>query len=469
MTGRDTHTPPTIARAIAVAALIGTAAIAVHDALAPVGAFVGFALVAATAAATSSHRRAGLASGVLVVVAAASVALVAVRAAEATVAAGVLTIASAAVGLAVGLLLTDGPTGETLERTGAAALYGAGTAGVGAGLLLATATVGGFGAVLSGATWGGGDGVVGLALRIVAAAGALVAAVFAVPPAAVTEPTHLTEHRRRRLAVAVAIGTATAGVLVLAGITTVVGWYVPPVAELLAWIAGSVVVRGLLLIVATAAVSASLLAVAVRGSWKRPGGTENYAVPLLVGSVAGVATLCGVAFAVGLSPLETLALLVGVAVLLAVGGVFTRIYGSLLAGEADDGDGTGATAAGSIVALALAAAGLVTGAGVDLTVGSRPFLEAAASLALLAMAAFVSDVGRYGRTLGREVGREGTTARPQFVRLGWSGVVAGVGLVVATVGLAVATLFAPVFSVPATAGVFVALGAVLVGSWLLFG
>ncbi|ERJ04605.1 hypothetical protein HLRTI_003419, partial [Halorhabdus tiamatea SARL4B] len=67
-----------------------------------------------------------------------------------------------------------------------------------------------------------------------------------------------------------------------------------------------------------------------------------------------------------------------------------------------------------------------------------------------------------------DVGRDGARPLPQFVRVGWSGAIVVVGFVVATIGFVAAALFAPVLSAPAMLAVVLALGAILLGSWLLF-
>ncbi|WEL18702.1 putative membrane protein [Halorhabdus sp. SVX81] len=461
----DPRIPEPIGAAVVIAAIAGVLSLGIHAPLAIPGAVLGIGLVVGMAGLTRSYWRIGLTTGLYVAIAGGSVGLVGVGVTGADPMAGVLALVAIVIGAGVGLLTVDGLTPQSVGRGGVAAMYGAVAATVWAAVVLAVETAGGVGAAVSELVWLGGTGSLGLRVSIVLAALAVAASAFAIPPAALTRPETFGRYRTIRRGAVVGLAIAT---VVLAGGASV-SRYVPGMADVVGALAGSAVVRVPLAVTIATGTALAAVGAVVREIWSRASTQPNLAVPMLAGALLGVGGFVALAVSFGVATGEMLSVLVGTALVLGVGGSFAWAYG---VERTDDARGAALSAAATIaVAIALGIGGIVTGAGVELERGFSvaAALEATAALTLFATAAFVTDVGKYGRILGWEVGRDGARPLPQFVRVGWSGAIAVAGFVVAALGFVAATLFAPVLSAPAMLAVVLGLGAVLLGSWLLFG
>ncbi|RZH69709.1 hypothetical protein, partial [Natrinema altunense] len=322
-------------------------------------------------------------------------------------------------------------------------------------------TAGGTQAALVAALWLTGDGISGLLVALVVAAAAIVAVLFVVPPAAVTVPSRYDSYVTSRNALATLVTVATVIAIGGLSILTIGSVLVPALEPVVEAVTGSAAVRGLLAAVTGAALLGVAVAVVARSVWRQTGGRRNAAVAIVAGSLSGVGLPFGAAIGVGGIGTTTVATLFGAAAaVLGVGWLVAWLYEGVVGRNE-------ATNPETAVAAALAAGGVVSGASVDTaTLGLETGRAGVATFVPIAAALFAYDVGRYGRTLAREIGSE-ASRRPQLVRLGWSGGVAAVGVPVGALGMAGATVLAPTLSVPATAGVIVAVAAVVGGTWVL--
>lgn len=457
MTDHADRLPTTTARAIVVAALVATLALATHDVRIVGGVLSGLVLAAMFRGFAGSRWRVALVSGALPT--AVFVPIAGLGGADST-GAGVAIVG--VVGLTIGFVATEWPTEPELRRAGAAALSGAVGAGVVAILLFRAATAGGVGSALAAVLQGTGDGLFGLSVAIVVPGAAVIAAVFAVPMA-VSGQSDREAAQSVRNGLAVLTIIAVIGLLLLLPITVAIAAVLPSGVSLLLGIADSIAVRGLFATVTLCGLLVAVLGVAVRLSWRRTTGGGNAIAPILAGAVVGIA-----AFALGT---------VGVAVRTgSIDVVLSRVTATALvlgAGWlalwwwAEIFETVGTPDPAFVTATALVAGGVAIQTSGDPVVGLDAVRTGLPSLVAIAAGLFVYDVGRYGRTLADEIGLEGASRRPQLVRVGWSAAITAVSLPVAVVALWLVTVAAPTLSVSATAGVLAGLGAVGVGSWLL--
>ncbi|WP_226481082.1 hypothetical protein [Natrinema amylolyticum] len=454
----DDRVPTTVGWGIAIAALVGATALAVREPMVAVGVPVGFGLAAAIGAVGGSYRRVAIGAALLPVAVLAGVAVVGLAGAP-------VASLSAAIGVGLGVAVCGAvlgqPTPTALMRTGGAALCSAVLAGGGTLLALGIDSAGGTRAVLVAALWLTGDGVSGLLVALVVTPVAVACALFVVPPAAITVPSRYDSYVASRTALAKLAGFAAALAVVGLSVLLVLSSLVPALEPVLEAVTDSVAVRGLLAAVTGAALVVAAVAVAVRGAWVQRSNRRNAAVAVVAGSIPGVGLPFAIAIGVGGTETMLVATLFGAtAVVLGIGWLAAWLYEGAVGRDE-------APSPATAVAAALAAGGIVSGASVDtVTLGLETVRAGAATFVPIAAALFAYDVGRYGRTLASEIGAE-ASRRPQLVRLGWSGGVAAVGVPVAALGLAGATVLAPTLSVPATAGVVVAVAAVVVGTWAL--
>ncbi|QCS43759.1 hypothetical protein [Natrinema versiforme] len=454
----DGRLPPTTRRGIALAAGIGALALALAEPLVAAGVLVGIGLAAAVGLSASSYRRVAVASALLPIVVLGGVAVVGLAGAPI---AALSALVGVILGLTAGGVLGGEPTPVALLRAGAAALCSAVVAGGVALLAAGIDTLGGAGPALEAVPWLTGYGPSGLFLALVAAAVAVASALFLVPPAAFTVPSRRDAYDGTRNALTRMIGVAAALAIAVLAVLTMLSPFAPPLESLVDAVAGSVVVRGPLAAVTGVAAVVAVSAAVVRGAWVQTDGRRNATVAIVVGAVSGVGL--AVAGVGSLGSVETTLVAAGfgaTAIVLGVGWLVAWLYeGAVLQDDAPD----------PVTALAgaLAAGGIVAGSTVDaVLLDLETVRTGAAAFVPIAAALFTYDVGRYGRTLAREIGPD-ASRRPQLVRLGWSGAIAVVGVLVAALGLAGAAVFAPTLSVPATAGVIGAVAAVLGGTWLL--
>ncbi|QCW04459.1 hypothetical protein [Natrinema pallidum] len=458
MSPPDDRLPTTVTRGLVLAALVGTLALAVSQPIVAAGVPIGLGLAVAVGAAGGSNRRVALGAALLPVVVLAGVATVGLAG---TPIAGLVAVVGAALAAAVCGVVCGQPTAVALMRTGGAALCASVLAGGSALVAIGIDTVGGIQAALTTALWLTGDGVFGLLVALIVAPVAVVAALLVVPPAAVTVPSRYDSYVTSRNALAKLIGIAAAVAIGGLSILTVGSMLVPTLEPVVEAVTGSAAVRGLLAAVTGTALLGVAVAVIARSVWRQTGGRRNAAVAIVAGTLPGVGLPFAAAIRSGGIGTTTVATLFGAAAAaLGVGWLAAWLYEGVVGRNE-------ATNPETAVAAALAAGGVVSGASVDTATLSLELMRAGvATFVPIAAALFAYDVGRYGRTLAREIGAE-ASRRPQLVRLGWSGGVAAVGVPVGALGMAGATAFAPTLSVPATAGVIVAVAAVVGGTWVL--
>ncbi|ELY71405.1 hypothetical protein [Natrinema versiforme] len=454
----DSRLPATTGRAIALAAGISALALALAEPLVAGGVLVGIGLSATVGLSAGSYHRVAVASALLPIVVLGGVAVIGPAGAPI---AALSALVGVVLGLAAGGVLAGEPTPIALLRAGAAALCSAVVAGGAALVAVWIDTLGGVGPALAAVPLLTGDGPSGLFLALVAAVVAIAAALFLVPPAAFTVPSRRDTYDRTRNALTRAAGVATVLAIVVLAVLTVLSVFVPPLEWLVDVIAGSVVVRGSIAAVTVVAAVVAVSATAIRATWLQTDGRRNGAVAIIVGAVSGVGLAFAGVWSLGSVETNVVAVAFGaLAIVLGAGWLAAWLYqGAVLRGDAPTPS--------TVLAGSLAAGGAIAGGTVDtvlldletVRVGVATFVPIAAAL-------FAYDVGRYGRTLASEIGHE-ASRRPQLVRLGWSGAMAGAGVLVAALGLAGAAVLAPALSVPATAGVIGALVAVGGGTWLL--
>lgn len=461
---RARRLPSTTAWAIAIAAAVGVLALATFDLRVAAGAGVGLVLATTIPGFDGSHWR--------VVATAALLPLTALGAAAALGTAGgpvdgALVLLGAVVALVAALLVAGGLAPSTIKRAAAAAVV-AGTASGGVALAADAVSELGTGTILATVLWLTGRGFRGTVLALVGAGVAAGAGIVTVPPAAFATPESRDAYDRARRGllswIAVAVVVAS---LALAGVT-VLSWYVPLLEPLVAALVDGPLVRGACVIVTAVGIAVTAVGAVVRYAWVPAAEhrRESAVVSIVAGSILGVVALLPLAVAVDVSVAVVSVAGGGTAGVLFAGGIVGAAYAQWRAASEirlDPGRGS------IIIAAALGAGAVVIGTTVETAAGIAALRTGVVSIVVLATGLFVYDIGRYGRVLARDVGAgHETSPRPQYVRVGWSALVAGVGAIVAAVGLAVTTLFAPTLSVPATAAVLAAGSAVLAGAWLLF-
>ncbi|MBZ6493651.1 hypothetical protein [Natrinema longum] len=460
MSHPEAAVPTTTRWAIAIAATVGAIALAVHEPLVIGGVLLGVGLAAALGSFAGSNRRVLIASALLPIVVLCSVAVVALAGASG---AALVTILGAIIALfACGVVLGQ-PRPSALSRLVTATLCSSILAGGATLLAVGIDATGGLRSTLAATLWLTGRGMSGAILAVVVAALAAVVALFLVPPAAVTTPSRRSAYADTRNALAIGVGVTTTLAVVGLAILLGLSWYVPLLEAVVDAIAGSGVVRGLLATVTTVALALAAVATAVRGSWVQTASRRNVAVAIVAGTVPGVAVPFGATIGHGGAETTLVATFFGAtAVVLGIGWLIAWLYeGLVTSGDIDR------LQPAIVLAGALAAGGLVTGASAEpATLGLETVRAGTATFGSLAAALFTYDLGRYGHTLAREIGPS-ASPRPQLVRVGWSGAVAAVGVPIAALGVAGAALLAPTLSIPATAGVVAALGAIVAGTWLL--
>lgn len=447
--------PRTTARALAVAAVVGILALAAFEPVAAVGAGLGAVLAVVVSSFDGSSRRVAAAAALLPLPILGAVAAVGTAG---TPIAGTVILCATVVAAAAGTCCTDSQVGRAFERARTAALYASGAAGCAAVLAVVIPQLAGPGSVLEAMFQFTIDGPRGLLGALAIAAVAVAGGIVVLPPAAVVPPSRRESYVYARNGLIALVAIVAVVACLATGVLLGLGWLVWPLEPFVGALVDSALVRGLCALATVVGVVVAGFGLVVRFEWYGARGRENVTVPILAGSTVGVVGAFPVAAVVG-GPTDVGALF-GLAAVVCFAGWLLGLGHANRAGTAAVGP--------IVVAVGLATGGVVVGASVDTALDAAGIRASAAALVAIAAGLFAYDVGRYGRTLARDVGRAGATRRPQFARVGWSAVVAGVGLPVAVAGLIVATLFAPTLSVPATAGVLAALVAVLSGTWLLF-
>ncbi|NGM68286.1 hypothetical protein G6M89_04550 [Natronolimnobius sp. AArcel1] len=457
MTTRSTGLPSTTAWLLALAGIGGVLAAVTLEPAVALGAVFGISLAAVFAGFDGSYWRIALAAGLLPL---------AVLGGITTIATGSqllitgLTIVVAVIALSTGRIVSGPLSNHALNQVGGASITAGFTAGLlGLGALL-VADIGGWQPLLEATLWLTGPGLWGIALWAVAGTLALACAITVFPPGAFVSPTEHESYLRARtgLLVLLAVGVVLAGVGVAA--IHVASWYVPALRGTLESLATSSAVRGAGAAITAVGVLGVVFAISVRHSWLTVESRQNAAVPILIGASLGTLATFPVVLTISGGTLESVSPIFGIgSVVLGVGWLVSQ------AGKWVDRQPN--TASASVLAVGLLSGGIIAGASIETVRSLGSAHTAAVSFIMIATGLFASNLSRYGRTLARDIGPV-ASQRPQFVRAGWSALVAGFGVPVAMFGLAFATLFAPTLSVPATAALVVALGAVVVGSRLLF-
>ncbi|WP_049926771.1 hypothetical protein [Halopiger goleimassiliensis] len=456
MSDSDERLPSTIAWGLVAAALVGTVALSVVDLATVLGACCGLVLAGTVPGFEGTKRRvAGTAALVPIVV----VATFAVVGTTGSVFSGTLAIAGIVAGVATGSVHAGRVTRTAISRAGTATLFAGLTAGVVAFGSVIVVELGGLGPTVRQSLWLSGYGVLGLLLPIGSVAAAWIFALVCLPSGAIVPPTRREAYRRTRNGL---IWGLVIGVVVIAlGLwaVAVLSWFLSPLEGIVSAVVESPWLRALSVVLAALGLVTAIAGLIVRYTWFETEGRENPAVAILAGAVVGTVVPFPIALLVSGEPLGTINALYGVVSVVLVGGW-------LLTALTERGVGVEMSTA-SAIALALGVGGVVAATNVEGPVSLETAPTAIAALVTIAAGLFAFDVGRYGRRLTTEIGTEGAASEPQFVRLGWSAMVAGVGVPVAIGGLALATALAPTLSVPATAAVVAALVAIVTGAKLL--
>lgn len=449
---------PTATRgALALAAAVGTLALVAAAPMVVLGALAGVVLGAVVPSFDGSSRRVTVAAGL---VPAGTFAAIAVVGVSGSLLGTTLAVIGLVVGIVTGTIISGNTTATAAERAGTAALYSGLVAGVLTIFAFAVAETGVW-AALTSLAWITGGGEVGITLWIILAGFAVVAAILSLPPSMFAAPSRRESYleARKSLASWLLVGAVLvilASLVLVTGVRFVFG--VGPTASTLVESTG---LRVVFVLLTVAGLVVAAFGLSVRPSWFETTGRENRIVPITVGAVCGAVVPFSVLFAAGVDPRVVVGPLFG-------GGSLVLVIGWALAwgwseGIQTDSEPKGATT----LAVALVFGGIVVGTTVDGITGLESALTGVATLVAVAAGLFAYDVDRYGRTLVGEVDWEGTAPEPQIVRIAWSALIAGVGVVVAAGGLLVATLVAPTLSVPATVAVLAGLAAVVAGAWTL--
>jgi hypothetical protein len=366
---------------------------------------------------------------------------------------GVDLLATLAVAVGVGVVaVTTETLSETaIDRARSGTLTATAVTATLTGFFGLAAVAGGIESLLSGldTLQSGGQGSVLVNIAVASLLGAI--AIVAIPAAAFTSP----DGRERSVAVRnfVAVLPLVLGAVVY-GAVQLLQLSRPGMVELAP-------VRRATTLVALAALALIVFFGLVRWSWGGTEGDENAVVGVTVGAACGLAVVAALAATFGVPGEGDVSLAVlfttTTAGLVVLWVFLTRFHARVTSRMG--GASTG-------IATVLVAGALVVGvrAGESASVTNRPGI---AVFLALAAGLFTYNVGRYGRTLGREIGPRGATALPQFVRTVWSGTVATFGVAVGICGAWVTALVAPALTTAATIGVVGGLVAAVVGTVLL--
>lgn len=449
-----TRLPRTTARAIGVGGLLATLAVVAAAPLAGAGALAGGLFAVGALGLARGRRAQALGAAALVLGIAGAIGAVHVAAVR-----GIGTVALAVVMAVVGASLAFAAAGGvprvTRSRGVPTLLYGALVAGAAAVCWFVATTAP---RVLS--NWLARTALVDVVGAIAALTAIAVAALFALPLAAIGRPRRRapTVYARRRLAAAIAV----VGLLAIGGL-----WLLGfdfPTEGLGDAVAASTAVRGLLVAGGCVGVAVVATGLFLRVAYHQSGLAGFGHLGALIGATAGIGLVAGVAaVAPGVDPHAwTVPALFGTtAGACLAGSLVVLTYRDWLAG----GGGPGAP---TFLALGLGTAAVVlatAAAGTGATAGLG--LAHLATLVALAGALFVARAGRVGRGLAVAVGPDAVARRTQLVHVGWTGAVAVVGLVATGVGYWLATVVAPTLSVPATAGAAAGIVGIGAAAWLL--
>lgn len=461
MTTTDTRTPATTAWGLVGGAVVGTAALAAFEPLVVVGAGCGAFLPAIVGWFQGSYRRVALAAALFP-------SIVAGGLLAAALAVGLRGEATAGVMIALGIVIGIGVTNpwthsdpRAIERLASSALAAGVVAVSLGGGALGVAALGGPGSTIETLRWVPGAGTGGFLLAIVLTALGIGFGIAAAPPGAFVTPRYRGSYEFARTVLLWWTGILAGIVVVGTAAMATLSWLVPWFGVVLDPIVTSGTVRLILVGVTVLGVIAGTTGLVVRHLWAVTKGRENATVPVLLGSSLGVGTLFA---GVVLAGVESGGSVGTTFTVLALGFVGISIGLWWIRHVADR-----TPSAGAILGFGLVAGGVVTGASVEAAAGPLETLwPATPTLVAIAAGLFAYEGGRYGSALATEVGRDGATPQPQYVRLGWSAVVAAIGVPVAVLALLVALVLAPTLSVPATAALGLALVTIVVGGWLLF-
>jgi hypothetical protein len=461
MSAPTARLPRTSARAVALAAVLGVLALTAHEPRVGLGVLSGGAVAAAVAVSTGGHSPAlaaalfpaGVLGTVGVLVFASGVGPVAL----------VLVAVAVPLGVGVSVVVLGGGSPAQLREVGTASLYAAVVAACGTALAAGVALAGSPAAAVSALIWATGRGAFGLATAVAVAGLAVSAGVTAIPPAALAPPQSRERAVEMRTAAAWAVIVGSLVVVALLAVLLVVAPLESTAGAVVDWLLVTPYIRGVLLGLAAMGVGLASVSLLARWSWENAPRPPEPVFSMVGGTVCGFVAISALLVLVGgpQPASEWTGIFAVAAVLFGVAWVVLSEYADALE--------TGiAPAARTVVAVALGASGAIVGTTAAYQ-GEAAGTSVAGLAPLVAFAAgfFVYRAGRFGRTLGAEVGTAGAARRTQLVRLGWLGTVTALGLVVAAGGLWAATVLAPTLSVPAATGVVVGMVALVAGVWLL--
>jgi hypothetical protein len=443
----------TTARTAALVAVAGILALSVHEPFVALGAATGAGLAVALVRASSGDRyvlpAALLPLGLLGLFGALSVA------ATANLGALVLTLVAVALGIGTATLLVGDTVAhpETLEQT---AFQGMLTSVCGFLLAIPFVTSGGQAGLFERVLFLG-PGAFSLAV-LALLPGLAAAMVVVIVPSAMVPFTGNTDDDRAK-AVKQQLATTLTRVAVVAAILVGVVLALAPVPD---WLVEGIGLR--LVFVALAGVGVVFAGIGwyARWSWYSPETGRDPAVLLSLGTVSGFGVAIGAIAATGGPP---------------VPGGWASFFGLLvpafglgwlvLGRYARLAERGSAPAPSKVTALGLCVSGVVVAATIPSDAPTGTGRAGLVAVGAIGAGLFVARAGKFGRRLGREVGGEAATRRPQLVRLGWLGALTALGMLVSLAGLWGASVLAPRLSVPATFGTLAGCVTLLAGIWLL--
>lgn len=450
--------PGTTARAVAVVGLVAALVVAGFEPIAGLGALAGGLLAGGVLGTGASPRRLFVSGAVTVTGVAGAIGALWITTSRgvATVALGIPMVV---LGASIVVSFAGGLPAVAVRRLPAAGLYTA---------LVAGATAVGWLAVVEGwallAAWFATTTAGSLVAATMVVGVLVVAGVLAVPVASVARPATRETVTRGRNALTVVVGALAVVLAVGLTLAPLFG----PTAAVVAFLTESPGVRLGVAVVGFVGV----VTLAVGGFLRLAheiaalSGFEHVAVvagaALGAGLTAGATHVAATAsFDGGLTVTAAVATVLGAtAVVCLAGAVVASTYRSWLSAGTAPGVST-------TTALALLGCGLAVGATDAAGWSPAPGWPHLVALVAIAAGLVVYRAGRVGRDVVASVGPDNATRRPQLVHLGWTGAVAGVGLLVAAAGYWVAAVVAPTLSVPATLGAIGGLAAVSAGAWLL--
>lgn len=347
------------------------------------------------------------------------------------------------VGALLGLVFVSTVTGEVTKRTRSNADMSTLTGVVFGGLLAVVVSIlVNVGSSSESILFVFGTTLGGFALTVMLTAIGLILSILLVPRAGFTSPSRrdVFEARRQRFA-------GVIFVLMLFVVLVPATAYQVGAETVASALIESAIARALLFGVSTVCVVIILAGTIAGYTWKQTESQQNDVAPVIIGTCLGVAVLLGTIVTLDLST----GLLFAVPVLVGAGGVVLWMLWWLYGAVGRD-ETVSDTLPGVLTVLCVVG---TLGIGADIGQSLRLGPSGLGAVLTLSAGLFIYSVGRYGRTLSKEVGT--ATRRPQLVQIAASGTIIGLGALVALVGFVISMTIVPQFSAAATVGLVGAL------------